>query len=243
ACAHKPAPRPAGAANQKSVLLIHGSHFDESAWQKVIPELSKLYHTTAITLPGRQEQQHVSLKNMATDVCGKTNNPTIVVAHSFGGVVANAMVGVCPEKIRQIVYVTGLVPLKGEKPFDAVNKSDQKTYNEIAEFKKDRIYPKPAETFLPGMDQGIDMKKAPTLTLHSESYSAGKAPLKYDEVVFDKIPKAYVYTEKDRIVTMETQIKFTSRTPMTKTASVNSGHLPMLSQPKALVSALKQVIP
>lgn len=227
----------------KNVILIHGSHLDSAAWQKVIPELSSTYQVTAVTLKGRDTTENVSLKAMAKDVCGKITSPGVIVGHGFGGVVANQMVGECPEKILQIVYVGALVPLKGEKPYAAsVMKKDDDTLKKVAEFKNDRIYPRAPDQFFPGMDKDISIKDLPQLKLYSESYAPGSTALKFDEVVFEKIPKAYIYTEKDKIIPMEAQIKFTSRTAMNKTASVNSGHLPMLSKPQTLAKALKQVI-
>lgn len=228
---------------QKNVMLLHGSHFDAAVWDQVISDLGYDYHVEAYPLAGRQKDENPSLKEMAQDMCDKMREPAVLVGHSFGGVVANQMVGICPEKIQQIVYITALVPLNGEKPFEKTSKADEKTYSKIAQFKKDRIYPKPANQFFSAMDPTISKKSIPKkLKLYSESYAAGAAPLEFDATVYDKIPKSYIYAEKDTVITLETQKKFTSRTPMVKTTSISSGHLPMLSKPEELVRALRETI-
>lgn len=236
-CAHKPV-----SEDKKSVIFIHGSHFDSTVWEKVLPDLQDRYDTYTITLMGRDEVESASLLEMARDACSQVPIPSVLVGHSFGGAVINEMVGICPEKIQQIVYVSALVPLKGERAFDAMGKVDQASYEKAVNFKKDRIVPKEPKTFLLAMDQKIDEKKLPTAPIYSESYAAGADAIQYDDKIFESIPKSYIFTSQDSIVTLEVQKKYTTRTKMKKTTELASGHLPMLSQPHELAEALKKMI-
>ncbi|MNK07462.1 Pyrethroid hydrolase [compost metagenome] len=236
-CTHKPEE-----SVRKSVVFIHGSHFDSGAWSQVLPELQDLYDTHTITLMGRDEVEHASLTEMAKDACEQVQTPSVMVGHSFGGAVINQMMGICPEKVQGIVYVTALVPLKGEKPFDAMGKADQAAYEKAVTFKKDRIVPKATATFLKAMDADVIVKPLPDVRLYSESYIGGADPIIYEDAAFAQVPKYYIYATHDQIVQMTSQKKYTDRTKMRKTESVESGHLPMLSKPKELAGALKKVI-
>lgn len=241
-CSHTPEAPPQ--PEKKSLVFIHGSHFDASAWDSVAPEFSQdpAYQVTLITLKGRQPNENYTLTEIAKDACEKTPAKSVLIGHSFGGVVSNQMVGICPEKIQQIIYVTALVPIKGEKAFDAAGKSDQKYYSKAVQFRKDRIAPRTQNVFLKNMDSGIDLKSLPVLHFYSESYKAGEDKIEYNEATFEQIPKSYIYATRDTIVGLKTQQKYTARTPMAKTDSIKTGHLPMLSNPKELTASIKRVL-
>lgn len=228
--------------NRRSLVLIHGSHFDATAWDLVKPELKGDYDIFAVSLLGRTEEEHANLTEMAQDICAKITSPAAIVAHSFGGVVVNQMVGICPAKINRIIYVAAIVPLNGEKAFASMDQKSQRTYERAVLFEKSRIAPREAAVFLKVMDESLDPKKLPKVKLFSESYGPGQDTIAYEGLAFDKIPKYYIYTSLDKIVSAETQKKFTGRTPMIKTETVVSGHLPMLSKPKDLAAAIRKLL-
>jgi len=111
--------------SQKTVVLVHGAHLDGSSWNSV----KKILETSnqkvlAPTMPGRDNNKNVDLNTYAQFTCDQIPENSIVVGHSQGGAVANQMIGICPEKIRKIIYVTAVVPLNGERPFDLMEKRD-----------------------------------------------------------------------------------------------------------------------
>ena len=48
------------------------------------------------------------------------------------------------------------------------------------------------------------------------------------------IPKAYVYTQRDKVVGIETQKKYYRRAGITQTRGIKTGHFPMISNPEML---------
>ncbi len=89
-----------------NLILISGSHLDETSWGEMIKNLDQA-HFAVLAHPrlGRDANQPLHLKQIAEMACQKLGVPTVVVAHSFGGSTANEMTGVCPEKISKIIYV------------------------------------------------------------------------------------------------------------------------------------------
>ena len=100
------------------MILIQGVHLDGSSWdafKKLIP--NDQFEVSDLGRIGRDDKQPASLKQIATLSCNQLVRPSVVIAHSYGGAITNAMIGICPEKIKQVIYVAALVPMVGEKTF------------------------------------------------------------------------------------------------------------------------------
>jgi pimeloyl-ACP methyl ester carboxylesterase len=69
----------------KNVVLVHGLFADGSSWQKVIPLLqAKGLHVTAVQNPTTSLDADVDAVKRALD---QQDGPTLLVAHSYGGMV------------------------------------------------------------------------------------------------------------------------------------------------------------
>lgn len=93
-----------------NIVLVHGAFADESSWDKVAAILSaKGYHVTQVANP---------LTSLADDVAATRaalaaqNGPTVLVGHSWGGVVIGEAGN--EEKVKALVYVSAFAPDKGE---------------------------------------------------------------------------------------------------------------------------------
>src|SRR5471032_1132402 len=94
----------------KNVVLVHGLYADASSWSEVIPLLQKAgLHVTAVQNP---------LRSLADDaeatrrVLALQDGPTVLVAHSYGGMVISEA-GADP-KVSALVYVAARGPDAGE---------------------------------------------------------------------------------------------------------------------------------
>ena len=100
----------AAAAPAKNVVLVHGAFVDQSSWDKAaeLPR-AKGYPVTAVANP---------LTSLADDVAATRkviaaqNGPTVLVGHSWGGVVIGEA-GDDP-KVSSLVYVAAFAPDRGE---------------------------------------------------------------------------------------------------------------------------------
>lgn len=218
---------------KQNLVLIQGVHLDASVWKEVQSRLeSHDFTVTLVDRAGRDENTPASIKNMAIRSCALIQEPSVIVAHSYGGAIANAMVGTCPMKIKNLIYISALVPLHGEKPFDLMNKTDNAAYSKVVTFGKHKIIPK-ALDFYKGVDPLIPSTVELPL-LYPEWKSLGAEDVTFDPKVFASIPKAYISTEKDPIVGLTTQFQYSSRSGIRNYDGIQTGHLPMLSNPEKL---------
>jgi pimeloyl-ACP methyl ester carboxylesterase len=94
----------------KNVVLVHGAFADGSGWRGVHDELTKRgYKVTIVQNPLTSLADDVAATKRALD---RQDGPTILVGHSWGGVVITEA-GVDP-KVNGLVYVSALSPDAGE---------------------------------------------------------------------------------------------------------------------------------
>lgn len=218
----------------QTIVLIQGVHVDGSVWTELRKSLKESgFNLMDLNRLGRDAEEPASLSKMAGLSCQQIPPKSILVAHSYGGAIANQMTGVCPEKVSRIIYVSAIVPLKNEKPFDLMNKTDQRNYSRVVTFGKFKIIPKDAMTYFKGTDPLIKKdQKLPDL--HSEWISLISEDINYDENIFKGIPKSYIYTKNDPVLSLTTQFQYTSRTKIKDVIGIATGHYPMISNPKKL---------
>lgn len=95
----------------KNIVLVHGAFADGSGWHKIIPHLSNAgYRVTAVQNPLTSVEADVETTRR---VIAAQEGPTVVVAHSYGGIVASqAAFG--EAHVSAIVYLAAFVPDEGE---------------------------------------------------------------------------------------------------------------------------------
>lgn len=94
----------------KNIVIVHGAFADGSGWRGVYDILSKKgYHVTVVQNPLTGLKDDVEATNRILD---KQDGPTVLVGHSWGGVVITEA-GIHP-KVAALVYVAAYQPDKGE---------------------------------------------------------------------------------------------------------------------------------
>lgn len=108
AASASPATLPPEAA--KNVVLVHGAFVDGSGWRGVYDELTRRgYHVSVAQIPLTSLADDVAATQRILD---RQDGPTILVGHSWGGVVITE-VGE-DAKVMGLVYVSALSPDAGE---------------------------------------------------------------------------------------------------------------------------------
>jgi pimeloyl-ACP methyl ester carboxylesterase len=223
---------------KQNLVLIQGVHLDGNAWNELKTKLDpETFSVMDLGRIGRDTETAASLKMIAEQSCAAIPEKSTVVAHSFGGAIANSMTGICPDKITKIIYVSALVPLNGEKPFDLMNKTDKTNYAKVVTYEKFKIVPKEASAFFRGTDPQVKTE-GPLAELYSEWISLGGEAVIYDEAKFSAIPKVYLYTERDTVISLTTQFQYTSRTGIKHSDGIATGHFPMISNPEKLATLI-----
>lgn len=101
-------------AGIKNIVLVHGAFADGSSYQNLFKELvRKGYKVTIVQNPLTSLEDDVAATNLALD---KQDGPTILVGHSWGGVVITEAGN--HTKVAALVYIDAYQPDKGQSALD-----------------------------------------------------------------------------------------------------------------------------
>ncbi|WP_168794986.1 alpha/beta fold hydrolase [Paraburkholderia aromaticivorans] len=104
----------------RNVVLVHGAFVDGSSWNGVVAKLQqKGYHVSSVQNP---------LTSLADDVAAtrrvlaRQNGPTILVGHSWGGVVITEA-GANAPNVAGLVYIAAIAPDLHESTMDLMKRA------------------------------------------------------------------------------------------------------------------------
>ena len=217
----------------KNIVLVHGAWADGSSWAKVIPLLqARGYNVVAVQNP---------LSSLADDVAAtkraiaQQNGPVILVGHSWAGMVISEA-GNDP-KVAGLVYISGLVPQKGEAAGDAT-----KGYPPapgLAQAKAD------ASGWLTMTRQGVDQDFVPELPATERAIIyATQAPWNskaLGDKVMDpawQIKQSWLIVDSDDRMIPPQYERDSAKRIHAITTVLPSGHVPMLSMPDRVVAVI-----
>jgi pimeloyl-ACP methyl ester carboxylesterase len=241
------------AQTSPTLVFVHGAHFSGNAWAKVQQNLNSKVSNIAIDLPGRNDNinpKRVSLEISAASLCStlnKVEGEKVIIAHSQGGAVVNASLGLCPsEKISKLIYITSVAPLTGEAAFDSLSQEDGEsyfkgiTYDEVHSLLNISDKAEFAATFA----QDANNKQLKWLNKHSISEPSVLADTKLtlNTEQYNKLEKYYIFAKKDKIISLNTQEHIASKLALTKSFEIDSGHLPMLTHADELAFIIEDII-
>jgi pimeloyl-ACP methyl ester carboxylesterase len=218
----------------KNIVLVHGAFADGSSWSKVIPLLqAKGYNVIAVQNPLTSLVDDAAA---ARRVIAQMDGPVLLVAHSYGGMVISEA-GKDP-KVVGLVYVAALVPEEGQSGND-VNAAMPTTGVE----KEFRVSPEGFvslslkainENFVPdASSEERNLIYATQVPLHA---SAGEQKV-YSPAWMTK-PSWFIVATQDGVINPELE-RFKAKLIKAKTIELNSGHVPMVSQPKKVAAFIE----
>jgi pimeloyl-ACP methyl ester carboxylesterase len=135
-----------------SIVLVHGAWHGAWCWDRVAGRLAAAGHAvSAPTLSGLGERRsvvarHVGLETHVDDVVDHLwfgdLADVVLVAHSYGGMVAGGVVARVPERIARLVLVDAFLPASGEGMTDHIG-DDAQAYRAAYEADADWRIPAP----------------------------------------------------------------------------------------------------
>ena len=225
---------PKGAA--RNIVLVHGAFVDASSWQPVADILSKQgYNVTLVENP---------LTSLAADVdatkqaLAKQNGKTVLVGHSWGGVVITEA-GNDP-KVSALVYVSAFAPDVGQS-LATLAASGPPTEGEAAIHPdaKGNLYIDPkvfpsavAADLPPQVAQSLANSQLPL------SVAAFQAPV--DVAAWRDKPTFYVITTKDKVIAPEVQKLFAARMHA-QTKEIAGSHASIVSHANEVAAFIEEV--
>ncbi len=242
------------APKHPTMILVHGALLTSSAWAKVQSALqNKEYNVVTVDTPGRTGDgvapNEATLSAAAAKVCKVAklqHGQVMLVGHSQAGAIITQATAVCREKIAGLVYVAAVAPASGEKAFDLLSEQDNLNFDLAApiDFNKGVSIPNlnsPIKNLFIGMDVSDEDATLAVMNMVPEPIVLADESLRYDENFFKRIPKFYISTTKDQIISPATQNKYIHRLYLTSVYKIETGHSPFVTQPAQLANILMQI--
>ncbi len=218
-----------------NIVLVHGAFADETSWDKVAAILkAKGYQVTEVKNP---------LTSLADDVAATKaalaaqSGPTLLVAHSWGGVVIGEA-GADP-RIKALVYVSAFAPDKGESLTKLLAGSPPSEGTKaIRPNAQGGLIFDPAA--FPALFAG-DLPKAEAEAMAARQLPSN--PANFDAVTevaawHDK-PTVFVITTDDKVIPPDAQRFFASRMKASVT-EIPASHAGLVSQADKVAAVIDQ---
>jgi pimeloyl-ACP methyl ester carboxylesterase len=216
-----------------SIVFAHGLWADGSCFGKLIPKLqAEGFEVMA--------SQH-GLDSLATDVAAvkaclaRVGSPAILVGHSYGGTLITHA-GTDP-RVAGLVYISALAP-------DA---------DETSQGQLDKFPTTPVFSHIEVTDGRVWLKKSGTAHFCGDLseaeqklvYATQGVPVadlflqKVEGSAWRSKPSWYVLANQDQTVHPDLQ-RFVSKRMKADTTELNASHVPMLSQPEAVLNVIRK---
>ena len=217
----------------KNIVLVHGAFADGSSWAKVIPILqAKGYNVTAVQNPLSSFADDVAATNRAL---AQQNGPVILVGHSWGGVVITEA-GMDP-KVAGLVYVAAFGPDVDEAVGDV-----GKSYPPAPSFAspivdKDGFMTLPTDAVVKHFASDLPAAEARVLAATQGPVNVSVFGAKVSAAAWKTKPSWFIVSKLDGAIAPDEERFFAKRMKAT-TTELNTSHVPMLSQPKAVAAVI-----
>jgi pimeloyl-ACP methyl ester carboxylesterase len=217
-------PVKSAASPVKNVVMVHGLYADGSCWSDVIVQLQAAgLAVTSVQNPLTTFADDVAAVTRALDV---QDGPTVLVAHSYGGMVAT-QAGVHPTVVG-MVYIAARAPDAGENYSAlAARFPTPPASNGLVKFGDYLELSKSA--FLSDFANGVDPVKARVLYAVQQPNLASLSPNARTSVAAWRTkPSWYAVSKQDRTIDPDLE-RFMAKRMNATTIEIDAGHLSLVS--------------
>ena len=233
----------------KTFVLVHAAW--HGAWSfdktKTILEESGAKVIT-FDLPGhgkdKTEIKDISLEAYVQKVKAeilKLNEPVVLVGHSLAGFIVSQVAEEIPDKIEKLVFIAAMIPYEGKTVFDIVSADTESQLLQNLIFAEDKSWATVNEETL----KNVVYNKASTEqiaeaapNLVHQATQPFFAAVETSANAFGKIDKTYIVCEYDKILSPTAQRNLIEKIGISKSLTLNSGHVPNVENPDALSQAI-----
>jgi pimeloyl-ACP methyl ester carboxylesterase len=245
-CASTPAVPPV------NVVLVHGAWSDASAWDRVAEELrARRHQVTAVNLPGHGSDNtppdKLSLAGYTDAVLAAmpAQGKTLLVGHSMAGMVISQAAERAPERISKLVYVAAYLPQDGQSLYKISMTDKDSRVGKYWRQADPKAY-SPASIAAEGIvevfcaDCSVADKHKLVASHKAEAVPPLGTPVQLSAARFGSVPRAYVHTTQDNAVSYALQkTMLAAAGTAAPVVTLNTSHMPMLTQPRALADAIE----
>lgn len=219
------APAIARPPNARNIVFVHGLFADGSCWSEVISRLQpKGLNITSVQNPLTTLPESIAA---AERVLARQDGPTVLVGHSFGGMVVT-QAGMHPN-VSAVVYIAARAPDANED-FAALAKTyptPPASAGIVFDGEEGRLTKR---AFLE--DFAGDIPRARAEVLYATQYPFRKALLsgKVTEAAWRHKPSYYAVSSEDRTINPDLQ-RFLAKRMDAKAIELKASHLSLISHP------------
>lgn len=248
-CSDQPETPSTGDLAGKSFVLVHGAWNGAWVWSDVADQLEArgASVSTVDLLAHGDDMTPISETSLAKNAeqvraaVEAAKPPVILVGHSFGGAVISQAAETRPKNLDRLIYLAAFIPVNGESVLDLVQTDADSALGPVLQIDAEKGM---ARVPMANLNDIFCQDCAqPELDLLDKKYrdeplgpAAEKLTLTSEG--FGSVPKSYVYTTLDRVISPSLQQRMTARVTLEKTATLKTGHSPFLSTPADLVTTL-----
>jgi pimeloyl-ACP methyl ester carboxylesterase len=231
-------------------VLIHGSWLGKFCWTEVVTMLEAMGHNTiTIDLPAHGDDptlpENTSLDGYRDAVLGLIGDRTdvILVGHSMAGIVISAVAEAIPDRLKALVYLCAYLPRSGESLYQLSSEDRESLVGKYWRQEHPEQY-SPAWVAEEGIVKvfGADCSPEDRDLLvkrhRPEPVPPLATPVTLTEARYGSVPKYYIETLQDLVVSHQLQTLMLSRVSVRQRFELPSSHCPFFSMPDRLVTCL-----
>ena len=218
----------------RNVVLVHGLFADGSCWSEVIMRLQAAgLNATAVQNPLTTLPDAVAA---AQRVLARQDGPTILVGHSFAGMIVSE-IGLHPN-VSALVYVAARAPDAGED-YPALAKTfptPPASAGIVFDGDEGRLG---EQAFLRDFAGDLPEAKAKVLYAVQEPFQKALLTGRTTQAAWRSQPSYYAVSSEDRTINPDLQ-RFMAKRMGAHTIEVNASHLSLISHPDEITKLILQ---
>jgi pimeloyl-ACP methyl ester carboxylesterase len=226
-------------------VLLHGACLGGWLWERVAPRLDS--PALALDLPGRGDSpadpKTLTLDRAVDAVTAQIRawgpSRVTLVGHSMGGIFALAVGARIPELVERLVFVAAVVPPDGKPMLSVMPPSQRMLLPLLMRFRPQSLKP-PAGAVRKALCNDLDDETTAWVQerVVAEMPACYRDPVRWDALPAT-LPRCYVKLLDDRSgISVTRQDQMAANLGTAAVTEIDSGHLPMLSQPDQLAAVL-----
>lgn len=234
--------------NASTIVIVHGAWSSSNDWQHVTEDLIAGGNSViSVNLPGHGSDNTaisaISFKLYVEEVKKAISDKqnVVLVAHSFGGIVASQVAEEMAPQIKKIIYVAAYVPRNGESLL-SIAKTDAESHvgknlivdekAGIATIKKEGI----TDVFL--ADAPTHIADYVSSNFKPEPLAPLATPVTLTEGKFGNTNKVFVFSMNDHTIGYTLQQKMVKDAGIQRLYSLPSSHTPFIMFPHVLAQII-----
>lgn len=218
----------------RNVVLVHGAFVDGSSWNGVVAKLQqKGYHVSSVQNP---------LTSLADDVAAtrrvlaRQDGPTILVGHSWGGVVITEA-GANAPNVAGLVYVAAIAPDLHESALDLMKRAAPMPAGQAMTADPSGFLWLDRTKYHADFAADVPENLTRVLSAAQQPIAAKAFSETVSQVAWREKPSWYIVTTRDRAVSPEVE-QFMANRMGAKIVPISSSHLVPVSHAGAVADVI-----